>query len=185
MTMTTATLLACAQDGVVDEPGPGRPTSAAGLHRRIYGADPRRVQRVPGGFDGAGRAAAPRGAVHVAHCRVVQGLRRVCAAGRVARHDLPSSPAACSSPGATAARAGEHADRGRTPAHRGGTSRRGVLRDVAPAQVWARLLHDGISLSSISTMYRLWRSSARTGNHDGSAPIPLYRPAFPGRFGSI
>jgi len=56
---------------------------------------------------------------------------------------------------------------------------------VAPAQVWARLLHDGISLSSISTMYRLWRSSARTGNHDGSAPIPLYRPAFPGRFGSI
>ncbi len=43
--------------------------------------------------------------------------------------------------------------------------------DLAPAQVWARLLDDGIYLCSISTMYRLLGGApARTGNGDGSAP---------------
>jgi putative transposase len=46
--------------------------------------------------------------------------------------------------------------------------------DLAPAQVWARLLDDGIYLCSISTMYRLLALPARTGNDAASAPT---RPA--------
>lgn len=34
--------------------------------------------------------------------------------------------------------------------------------DLAPAQVWARLLDDGIYLCSISTMYRLLRVAGET-----------------------
>ena len=40
--------------------------------------------------------------------------------------------------------------------------------DLAPAQVWARLLDDGVYLCSISTMYRL-ASPARAENGAGSA----------------
>jgi putative transposase len=47
--------------------------------------------------------------------------------------------------------------------------RSGEYCDLAPAQVWARLLDDGVYLCSI-TMYRLLAWPARTGNAAGSAP---------------
>ena len=55
----------------------------------------------------------------------------------------------------------------------------GVLRspeycDLAPAQVWARLLDDGVYLCSISSMYRLLAAAGRTENGAGSGPT---RPA--------
>jgi putative transposase len=44
--------------------------------------------------------------------------------------------------------------------------------DLPPAQVWARLLDDGIYLASISTMYRLLRAQGRAATGAGSATIP-------------
>ena len=46
--------------------------------------------------------------------------------------------------------------------------------DLAPAQVWAQLLDDGIYLCSIWTMYRLSLSPGRTGN--GAAARPSSAP---------
>ena len=42
--------------------------------------------------------------------------------------------------------------------------------DLAPAQVWARLLDDGTYLCSIRTMYRILASPARTASDAASAP---------------
>jgi putative transposase len=44
--------------------------------------------------------------------------------------------------------------------------------DLPPAQVWARLLDDGVYLASISTMYRLLRAMARAATGAASAPTP-------------
>ena len=44
--------------------------------------------------------------------------------------------------------------------------------DLAPAQVWARLLDDGTYLCSISTMYRLLAAAGRTVNDAANAPTP-------------
>ena len=57
MTMTTASLLARAHDGGGGRARPGRSASAAFVHRRVQGADPRRVRRA------AGAARSERGAL--------------------------------------------------------------------------------------------------------------------------
>jgi len=43
--------------------------------------------------------------------------------------------------------------------------------DLAPAQIWARLLDDGVYLCSISTMYRLLAVAGENRERPASAPI--------------
>ena len=49
MTMTTASLLAHAHDGVVDEPDPAARPRRRIVHRGVQGPDPRRVRHAAGG----------------------------------------------------------------------------------------------------------------------------------------
>ena len=76
MTMTTASLLARAHDGVVDEPDP-----AARPRRRTFTAEYKarildEYDALPMGSSRAGRAVAPRGPLQLASRGVAQGSRR-------------------------------------------------------------------------------------------------------------
>jgi putative transposase len=54
--------------------------------------------------------------------------------------------------------------------------------DLPPAQVWARLLDDGVYLASISTRYRLLRAHGQSRDRRRQRTHPArVKPQLPGR----